>query len=124
MEDVVYWAHLASIEGVGGAIVDQLLKRFGSIKRALEAPLNEVQEIPGLDERTAEAICRANQKITEIAKRGVRVITKLDSDYPSRLREAANPPPLIYQIGGLRPHGRARGGGKNGHHPRLRREHI
>ena len=110
MEDVVYWAHLASVEGVGGAIFDQLLKRFGSIKRAMEAPLDQVQEIPGLDERTAEAICRAHQtlevtraKITEIAKRGVRVITKLDSDYPSRLREAANPPPLVYQIGAFRP---------------------
>ena len=100
MEDVVYWAHLASVEGVGGAIFDQLLKRFGSIKRALEASLDQVQEIPGLDERTAEAICRAHQtldttraKIKEITGRGFRLITKLDSDYPSRLREAANPPP-------------------------------
>lgn len=109
MEEMIYWAHLATVEGVGGAIFDQLLKRFGSIKRALQAPLDEVLDIPGLDARTAEAICRAQQtleatraKVKELVQRGVHVVTKLDADYPPRLREAANPPPLLYLVGELR----------------------
>jgi len=105
-EETLYWAHLAGVEGVGGAIFDQLQRRFGSIKRALEAPIDEVLEIPGLDERTGEAICRANltleatQKALEaLVQRGIDVLTKMDAEYPPRFREAANPPPLIYQIG-------------------------
>lgn len=110
IDERVHWAHLAAVEGVGSAIFDQLQKRFGSIRRAMEAPLDEVLDIPGLDERTAEAVCRARQtldatraKIEEITKQGVRVITKMDSDYPPRFRQAVNPPPLLYQIGEWRP---------------------
>jgi len=115
MEETIYWAHLAAIEGLGGATFDELLKRFGSLKRALEAPLHEVREIPSMDERTAEAICRAHMtldatraQIEELMNRGIRVITKLDSLYPPRLREAPDPPPLIYLAGDLlRPDDRA-----------------
>ncbi|TKJ41100.1 hypothetical protein CEE37_05380 [candidate division LCP-89 bacterium B3_LCP] len=110
MEEKIYWVHLASIEGLGGAIFDQLVRRFGSLKRALEAPLNEIQDIPGLDERTAEAICRAGQtldateaKVKELTGKGVKIITNLDAEYPGRLREATNPSPLLYQVGDLKP---------------------
>lgn len=108
MEEIIYWAHLAAIEGMGGASFDELLKRFGSLKRAMEAPLHEVREIPNMDERTAEAICRAHMtleatrtRIEELLKQGIKVITKLDAGYPPRLREASNPPPLLYQAGEL-----------------------
>jgi DNA processing protein len=108
MDETVYWAHLASVEGMGGALFEELLKRFGSLKRALEAPVHEVKEIPSMDETTAEAICRAAQslsatqaKIERIARRGVRVLTRLDNAYPARLRQASNPPPVIYQAGDL-----------------------
>ena len=39
MDETLYWAHLATVEGVGGALLDELVKRFGSLKRAMEAPL-------------------------------------------------------------------------------------
>ncbi|MCX6640367.1 MAG: DNA-processing protein DprA [bacterium] len=108
MEERIYWAHLASMEGVGGAVLDELIRRFGSIKRAMEAPLHEVSEIPGLDERTAEAICRAlqsveltNAKIEELTGRDIRVITKLDPDYPPRFHLGGNTPPVLYLYGNL-----------------------
>jgi DNA processing protein len=110
MEEVVYWAHLAAIEGVGDAIFDPLLKRFGSIKRAMEASREEVLEIPGFDERTAEAVGQASQtigateaKLLELSQQGVRVLTKMDADFPQRFREAVNPPPIVYQIGQMQP---------------------
>jgi DNA processing protein len=110
MEEIVYWAHLAAIEGVGDAIFDQLLKRFGSIKRAMEAERDEVLEIPGFDERTAETVCQANQtvsateaRIKELSRKGVNIITKMDAAFPQRLREAADPPPIVYQIGKVQP---------------------
>ncbi len=105
-DETIYWAHVAAIEGMGDAIFDELLKRFGSVKRALEAPVDEVREIPSMDGRTAEAICRASQtlkttaaKIAALAKLGVRVVTKLDSHYPPKLRQAYNPPPVLYIAG-------------------------
>lgn len=110
MDETLYWAHLAAIEGVGGALLDELVKRFGSLKRAMEAPLHEVREIPMMDEATAEAVCRAGQslestqaKLEEIAKLGIRVMTRLDNDYPPPLRQAQNPPPVIYMAGSWQP---------------------
>jgi len=106
MDESIYWAHLATTEGVGGAVIKALLKRFGSLKRAMAAPVDQVKEIPSMDERTAEAICRASQtleatasKLEELDAKGVRVLTSLDNAYPSRLRQAYNPPPVIYKAG-------------------------
>src|SRR5512143_1523566 len=106
MDETLYWAHLASIEGVGGALLDELVKRFGSLKRAMEAPLHEIKEIRMMDATTAEAVCRAGQtlgatgtKLEEMARLGIQVRTRLDNDYPAGLRQAQNPPPVIYQAG-------------------------
>ncbi len=110
MDDSIYWAHLAAVEGMGGALFEELQKRFGSLKRALEAPLHEVKEIPSMDERTAEAICRAAQtlpatqaKVERLARLGVRLLTRLEAAYPSRLRLASNPPPVVYLAGQWQP---------------------
>ena len=63
-----------------------------------------------MDASTAEAVCRAAQtvastqaKLAEIAKLGIRTLTRLDGDYPPTLRQAQNPPPVIYQAGEWRP---------------------
>ncbi|RJP77665.1 MAG: hypothetical protein C4524_08050 [Candidatus Zixiibacteriota bacterium] len=110
MDETVYWAHLAAVEGVGGALIDELIKRFGSLKRAMEAPLDQVKEIPNLDARTAEAVCRAahtlpatRAKMAALAKLGLRVVIRLDNAYPPRLRQAFNPPPVIYLAGEFQP---------------------
>lgn len=110
MEETVYWAHLAATEGVGGALFDELLKRFGSIKRALESPVDQIREIPQMDAPTAEALCRAGQtlaatqvKLAALSRLGMRVMTKLDNHYPAFLRQAVNPPPVIYLVGDWQP---------------------
>jgi DNA processing protein len=106
MDENIYWAHLAAIEGMGAATFEAIIKRFGSIQRAMSAPLDQLKEIPSLDELTAEAIRQAHvtleatrEKIEELESKGIRVLTSLDNAYPARLREAANPPPVIYQAG-------------------------
>ncbi len=108
MDETSYWAHLAAIEGTGAALFDALLQRFGSIKRALEAPLNQLEEIPRLDGRTREALARARQtlpatqaKIAALARLGIQVKTMLDNSYPAFLRMAPSFPPVIYQAGEL-----------------------
>jgi DNA processing protein len=109
-DETLYWAHLASIEGVSGALMEELVKRFGSLKRAMEAPLHEVREIPLMDPATAEVVCRAGQslantqaKLEELQRQGVRVMTRLDNDYPPAFRQSPNPPPVIYQAGSRQP---------------------
>jgi len=106
MDESIYWAHLAAVEGMGAVTFEALIKRFGSIQRAMSAPLDQLKEIPSLDELTAEAIRQAHstldatrEKIEELESKGIRVLTSLNNGYPARLREAANPPPVIYQAG-------------------------
>ena len=106
MDESIYWAHLAAIEGMGAVTFEAMIKRFGSIQRAMSAPIEELKEIPSLGELTTEAIRRAHltleatrEKIEELESKGIRVLTSLDNGYPARLREAANPPPVIYQAG-------------------------
>jgi len=106
MDDSIYWAHLAAVEGMGVATFEALIKRFGSIQRAMAASVDQLKEIPSLDERTAEAIRHAHltlnatrEKIEELESKGMRVLTSLDNAYPARLRQAANPPPVIFQAG-------------------------
>ncbi|HEX7344036.1 MAG TPA: DNA-processing protein DprA [bacterium] len=106
MDDSIYWAHLTAVEGMGAATFEALIKRFGSIQRAMAASIDQLKEIPSLDERTAEAIRHAHltldatrEKIEELESKGMRVLTSLDNAYPARLRQAANPPPVIFQAG-------------------------
>jgi DNA processing protein len=109
-DETLYWAHLASLEGIGGALLEELVKRFGSLKRAMEASLHEVREIPLMDPATAEVVCRAGQslamtqeKLEQLIRKGVHVMTRLDNDYPPAFRLAPNPPPVIYQAGSRQP---------------------
>jgi DNA processing protein len=106
MDETLYWAHLASVEGVGGALLEELVKRFGSLKRAMEAPLHELRDIPLMDGATLEAIRRAGQtlettktKLAEMDRLGIKTLTRLSNDYPQAFRQAQNPPPVIYQAG-------------------------
>ena len=68
MDESIYWAHLAAIEGMGTDTFEALIKRFGSIQRAMSAPMEQLKEIPLLDEVTAEAICRATLCVREAGR--------------------------------------------------------
>jgi DNA processing protein len=109
MEDLLPWFRLRSVPGIGNHLFKRLIDRFGSADRVADAPVEELVQTAGINQRLAVRI--KSHKVSEsiradlnlAAKRGVRIITLCDPEYPRLLRHIADPPPFLYAKGGLTP---------------------
>jgi DNA processing protein len=103
-----FWVAFSLIPGVGTQRVRAMLARFGSLAEAWRATRSELKEA-GLDTRTVRQICdeRGNigpdEEWERLEQAGVRALTWGDPEYPSRLREIADPPPVLYVRGQMSP---------------------
>lgn len=89
------WLRLSRSEGVGPVTFRELLRRFGSAARALDA-------LPDLAKRAGRTkslkLCSKSEAQAEIdawTKAGARLLTLADPDYPETLAAAEDAPPLI-----------------------------
>lgn len=94
---------------IGPVRVRRLLETFGDPTKILGAPKDRLMRVDGIGEETAK-ILRAWQdhtdhtkEIREADERGISIITQEDEDYPAPLREAYDPPLLLYVWGKLEP---------------------
>ena len=107
-EDIKYWVGFNNIPGIGRVRFSQLEKYFGNLENAWEAPLGELRA-SGIDRAALKTIARyrpdisPDKEIEKLERYGVKVITCQDNDYPSRLKEIYDYPPLIYIRGNLLP---------------------
>ena len=107
-KDVKYWVGFSKVPGIGRVRFGQMENYFGSLETAWEAGPSELKRA-GLDRSAVTGITNGRPKISldeEIEKLeqfGVSVITCNDPDYPARLREIYDYPPLIYIRGTLLP---------------------
>jgi len=105
-EERAYWVAFNHIRGVGSVRVQKLLKAFGNLKTAWEAPRLSLLEA-GLDERTAAAVSGGRleldpQKLLDhCGELGLKVLVWDDPDYPPRLKELPSPPPVLYLRGAM-----------------------
>lgn len=84
---------LARSDGVGPVAFSQLVFRFGSAERALDA-------LPGLSARiTLADPRRIEAELAAGAALGARLILWGDADYPALLAQTDPPPPLIWTLG-------------------------
>ena len=97
---------------IGPVRVRRLLEAFGDPASILSAPKDRLMRVDGIGEETAK-ILRSWQdhadpltEIREAAERGISIVTQNDTDYPSPLREAYDPPLLLYVWGKLEPRDR------------------
>lgn len=87
--------------GLGSTNFALLLKRFGSIGAAWDAPVGEVQEA-GLDAQFVRAFHKARatfdpeRETSGLQQHGARACTWLDADYPARLRDIPQSPPVLF----------------------------
>jgi DNA processing protein len=106
--EVAYWVALNRIVGVGRARFQLLEQHFGTMEAAWNAAKSELQEA-GLDARTSQAIVDARATKTPAAevgaleRHGIAALTWNDPDYPARLREIYELPPVLYVKGAWRP---------------------
>ncbi|MFQ6122724.1 MAG: DNA-processing protein DprA [Dehalococcoidales bacterium] len=107
-KDIKYWVGFSSIPGIGRVKLAQLENYFGDLEDAWKAAPAELKGA-GLDSGSIQAISTWRPKISLEAEMekldhyGVKVITFNDQNYPSRLREIYDYPPLLYVRGALLP---------------------
>ncbi len=95
--------------GVGPARLAALCGRFGSPAKILEASGKEIRAVRDIPEALADEIPKWKEKSgfeKEIAlaeRAGVRIITRLDDDYPKLLNQIPDAPLCLYVRGAFEP---------------------
>ena len=104
MNDKPYWIAINLVKGIGAVRLKALLETFGDAKSAWGATPADLRAA-GLSKRIIENFVDTRSKVdvdtlwNEIAAKNIRVMTWDDADYPARLREIAQPPPILYLRG-------------------------
>jgi len=108
MVDIKYWAALNLVPRLGPVRFRKLEAYFGDMEKAWKASLGEFKAA-GLDDRTARDLITLRSKTTpeseleRIIRAGINLVSWHDDDYPVRLKEIADPPPVLYFKGTLLP---------------------
>ncbi len=107
-KDTKYWVGFSLIPGIGRVRFAQLENYFGSLENAWKATRADLKH-GGLDSSAINAVDSWRRKISleaemeKLGRYGVKVVTWHDPDYPSRLKEIYDYPPILYVRGSLLP---------------------
>ena len=107
-KDLKYWVGFSLISGIGPVKFNQLENYFGSLEHAWQAAPADLKQA-GLDKGAIQAINNRRPKISleaemeKLERYGVKVLTWRDPDYPARLEEIYDYPPVLYIRGSLVP---------------------
>ncbi len=108
MDQKAYWVGLSLVSGIGPARFRRLVEGLGSPEAAWKAKPAQLVAA-GLDRRSIESLVAArarvnlDQEMAKLRHLEVTTLTLEDSDYPQRLRNIADPPPILYLRGELLP---------------------
>jgi DNA processing protein len=103
-DDYLGWLALALTPGLGARMAGKLLGEFGSPDAIFNASLTTL-EARRLPAAVAQAIhskrplSDAAKELAQVQAAGCRLLTWDQPEYPSRLRETYDPPPLLYVAG-------------------------
>jgi len=100
---------LNTIEGIGSVSVRRLLEAFGSAEAVLSARPADLRAVlgPRIEAQVADTIAQipaeevAQREMRFAQEASIKILTLSDSDYPARLREIPDPPPVLYVKGAL-----------------------
>jgi DNA processing protein len=100
------WLALALTPGLGARMAGKLLREFGSPEAVFNASLTslEAQRLPAAVAQaihTRQAMSDAARELSQAQAFGCRLLTWDEPEYPSRLREIYDPPPLLYVLGNV-----------------------
>ncbi|WP_316803617.1 DNA-processing protein DprA [Pedobacter nototheniae] len=93
---------LTFIKSVGQATAKNLLAYCGSAENVFSATKKQLLQIPGIGEKTVEAILgtnaleRAEAELKFVEKHGIEVLFFSDENYPKRLKNCIDSPILLY----------------------------
>lgn len=98
------WLALRLTAGLGARLAGKLLRQFGSPEEVFRASLTELEACQ-LPAAVAQAVFSkaafrdAEKELGQARKAGCRLINWDESEYPKRLLEIYDPPPLLYVRG-------------------------
>jgi DNA processing protein len=101
-----YWVGFNHIKGIGSVRLKSLLDFFSDLSVAWQAPIESLQEA-GLPPKIIRNLQLFRKQVDlehlyqSIQDKGIQIITLLDDNYPRRLMEIAQPPPVLYLRGRL-----------------------
>lgn len=106
-QDNQYKLALTLLPNIGAVTIRLLVSYCGSAKAILEAPKGKLTRIPGIGEKTANALLEAKSEalrqaehILKLAEeQHVQILFYTDADYPERLKTIADAPVLLYLQG-------------------------
>lgn len=96
---------LNMLPGIGALRLEALLSHFTTPSNILEASVEELETVNGIGSSLASKVADwkntvlLEKELDLIEKGGVKVITKLDSEYPAILKEIYDPPICLYVRG-------------------------
>src|SRR5579864_272998 len=106
MESTQYlgWLALALTPGLGARMAGKLLREFGSAEAVFNASLTslEAQRLPAAVAQalhSRQSMSDAARELAQAQALGCRLLTWDEPEYPARLREIYDPPPLLYVLG-------------------------
>ena len=105
-KDIKYWVGFSLIPGIGRVKLTQLENYFGSLEYAWKADASDLKQA-GLDRNSVQTINTWRPRLSleveleKLNRYGVNVFTW--HDYPSRLKEIYDYPPVLYVRGSLLP---------------------
>ena len=106
MSDTKYWVAFTLIPGIGRARFSLMEKHFGDLAQAWHASARDLEEA-GLDRRSVDMIVARRPKISpdaemeKLERFKVKAFTWRDDEYPFRLKEIYDLPPVLYVRGSL-----------------------
>jgi DNA processing protein len=107
-KELQYWIGFSMIPRIGRVKLSQLESYFSSLEQAWQANPADLKQA-GLDSGSINAIAHWQPRISldaeleKLDRYGVKVFTFRDPDYPSRLKEIYDYPPVLYVRGSLLP---------------------
>jgi DNA processing protein len=105
-DDYVGWLALALTPGLGARMAGKLLREFGSPDAIFSASLTalEGQRLPAAVAQTLHSrrpLSDAAKELAQVQSAGCRLLTWDEPEYPQRLKEIYDPPPLLYVRGNV-----------------------
>lgn len=107
MEPRAYWVGFSLVKGIGAVRLRGLLEVFGNLEAAWNAPLNDLRSV-GLSEKILENFQKVRKGVDletmlfNLEAKGIQAITWEDANYPRRLKQIDQPPPVLYVRGEIR----------------------
>ncbi len=101
MDPKAYWVGFNLVKGIGAIRLKQILDFYGSLEVAWESPASGLLSA-GLPQKVAENFTRVKNQVElerimeNIASQKIHVMTWEDSDYPRRLKEINQAPPVLF----------------------------